>query len=168
MSSPKLLLLLFVIPPTATTISCSKPLPYATTADNTKFCTQVFADGLSAPRGLFITEQNHVLVLERGKAQITALFDDDMDFVAETRIKIAAKSGLNHGLIVHGGYVYASTPTTVYLHQQAMLLKMLCARLRTTQSASPGAFVYWTCVLGGRGVFPHVGQHQCGGRLAVL
>ena len=93
--------------------NCTKPLRDAKLISN-EFCAQVFADNLDQPRGLFVTEGNHVLVIERGRGEITALFDTDHDMVVDELATIAKQDGLNHGLAVFGPHVYASSSSAVY------------------------------------------------------
>ena len=93
--------------------NCSKPLKDAKLISE-EYCAQVFADNLDQPRGLFVTEGNHVLVIERGRGEIISLFDNDHDLVADEIATIAQQQGLNHGIAVFGPHVYASTSSTVY------------------------------------------------------
>jgi glucose/arabinose dehydrogenase len=80
------------------------------------FCAWVWAGGLSSPRGLETVPGGDVLVVERGRASVVVLFDDDGDGVAGAaeRVTLAAAPGLNHGLAVHDGFLYASSSTTVF------------------------------------------------------
>lgn len=57
---------------------------------------------------------NRLLVLERGRPAVTLLTDEDGDDVPDNSRILATASGLNHALAVHGGYLYASSDTTVY------------------------------------------------------
>ena len=75
-------------------------------------CT--FATGLAKPRSVKIDANGDVLVLERSRAQVTALWDDDGDGVADGRATIFTAPGINHGLALHGGHLYTSSDTTVY------------------------------------------------------
>ncbi|CAD7950047.1 unnamed protein product [Amoebophrya sp. A120] len=109
---------------TSTATPCTRPLANSATIPG--FCAQVFADNLDKARGLFITENNHILLIERGngKSQVTALFDDDNDFIAETRVTLASTTDLggatdrnymlHHGLAVKDNYLYASSSAFVY------------------------------------------------------
>ena len=47
---------------------------------------------------------------------MTLLYDDDADGVAGAteRVEQASASGLNHGIAIDGGYLYASSASTVY------------------------------------------------------
>lgn len=79
-----------------------------------------FATGLQKPRGLAVTPQGDFLVVERGAyhdACITVLWDSDGDGVssdAERERCIASAGLLNHGIALFGGYLFASSDTTVY------------------------------------------------------
>ncbi len=79
------------------------------------FCAFTFATGIAKPRGILVdSEEGTVLVA--GNGSIVALWDDDGDGVSGDgeRATLASASGLNHGIAVHDGYLYASSPTTVY------------------------------------------------------
>jgi len=80
------------------------------------FCAVTWATDLASPRGLFVADHGDVIVLERGRARVTVLWDDDRDGVsgAAERATLAEANGLNHGVFVHGGFLYASSATTVY------------------------------------------------------
>ncbi|MCA9562119.1 MAG: PQQ-dependent sugar dehydrogenase [Myxococcales bacterium] len=80
------------------------------------FCAYYWATGLGSPRGLTIAPNGDVLVVNRNSGQVLATFDQDGDGVSgdEERAVIASASGLNHGIAVDDGYLYASSSTTVY------------------------------------------------------
>jgi glucose/arabinose dehydrogenase len=80
------------------------------------YCASVWATGLGTPRGMTVAPSGEILVVERSKSQVTVLWDDDDDGVsgAGERAALAKASGLNHGVAVHGGYLYASSSSTVY------------------------------------------------------
>ena len=70
------------------------------------------------PRGLLTVENGDLLVLERGGTScVSVLWDDDGDGQASDteRACIASSApGLNHGLAVSSGYLFASSDTAVY------------------------------------------------------
>src|SRR5690606_4253378 len=80
------------------------------------FCASIWAADLDTPRGLWVADNGDVLVVERGDSQVTVLWDDDGDGVsgATERARLAGASGLNHGVTVHDGFLYASSASTVY------------------------------------------------------
>lgn len=92
----------------------SAAVPEAAVPDG--YCVWALATGLSQPRGLFVTDEGDVLVVERGESRVVALHDDDGDGVVsdDERSVVAAAPGLNHGLVVHAGYLYASSASTVF------------------------------------------------------
>ena len=57
----------------------------------------------------------NVLVVARGSAQVLALWDADGDGVSDAseRAPIASYVGLNHGVVLHGGYLYVSRDRAV-------------------------------------------------------
>jgi len=79
------------------------------------FCAAIWATDLAQPRGLFVTTTGDVLVVERGQGRVTALWDGDGDGLsgAGERAVLASASGLNHGVSVRGGFLYASSATSV-------------------------------------------------------
>ena len=80
------------------------------------YCAQIYAEQLSKPRGLFFLDKARILIVEAGKGQITLLEDRNGNGridPSEHRV-IASAPGLNHGLFVRSGYVYASSSTAVY------------------------------------------------------
>ena len=56
----------------------------------------------------------NIFVLERGLNSIVNLFDSDGDGIPDSKETVASADGLNHGLALHGGYIYASSDSTVY------------------------------------------------------
>ncbi|MFW6086407.1 MAG: PQQ-dependent sugar dehydrogenase, partial [Myxococcota bacterium] len=106
---------------TPTADECGAPaaatLEHAAVAEG--HCAWLFADALSTPRGIVVDASGDVLVVERGEGQVTALYDDDGDRVSgesERSVLVpgSAGLGLNHGLFIHEGHLYASSTTTVY------------------------------------------------------
>ena len=84
------------------------------------------ASGLLAPRGLLVSPGGDYLVLERGSACVTIVYGQDdkqggKDAAAASpplpadRLRcVATANNLNHGLAMWGGYLFASSDTTVY------------------------------------------------------
>eukprot|EP01130_Rhizamoeba_saxonica_P014050 TRINITY_DN6082_c0_g1_i1.p1 TRINITY_DN6082_c0_g1~~TRINITY_DN6082_c0_g1_i1.p1 ORF type:complete len:425 (-),score=89.69 TRINITY_DN6082_c0_g1_i1:52-1305(-) len=94
--------------------SCFNRYPNSKMPDG--FCPQVWAKGLSRPRGIWVADNNDVLVVEARLHQVTALWDDNNDGISDIteRAPIATAEKLNHGIEVNNGYLYASNPTTVF------------------------------------------------------
>jgi len=76
-----------------------------------------------SPRSLFVVSDEgdqyyNVLGLERNRilnqGRVVWYKDDDYDGIAEDSVVLATAPGLNHGLVVDKGYIYASSDTTVY------------------------------------------------------
>lgn len=78
-------------------------------------CAWTWASSLAEPRGMVVSGDD-VLVVERGAGRVVALRDSNGDRVVseDERAVLAEMSGLNHGIAVHGGKLYASSPTTVW------------------------------------------------------
>lgn len=95
--------------------TCSFPARAALDANAPDgFCAFTFATDVPRARGILVDAEGTVLVA--GNGNIVALWDDDGDGVSGDgeRATIASASGLNHGIAVHDGYLYASSATTVY------------------------------------------------------
>lgn len=80
------------------------------------FCAWIWASGVSTPRGIEAAPNGDLLVVERGGGRISALFDMNGDgtVAMNERAVLASASGLNHGIALNGGFLYASSATTVY------------------------------------------------------
>lgn len=80
------------------------------------YCAWTWASNLSSPRGIVRNSRGDILVVEQGQGRISLLFDDDGNGVSGSteRVSLVTLSGLNHGIAIDGGYLYASTSTTVY------------------------------------------------------
>jgi len=78
------------------------------------FCVNRWATGLLRPRGIFIDSTGLVLIGENGR--VSAFWDDNNDGTSSNneRAVLVTQSGLNHEVSVYDGFLYASSPTTVY------------------------------------------------------
>lgn len=79
------------------------------------YCAWTWATA-SEPRGVLVAPNGDVLVVERGPGRVSALFDGDGDGAsgASERATLVQVSGLNHGIALNAGYLYASSATTVF------------------------------------------------------
>jgi len=67
------------------------------------------------PRGILLDEAGDILVISRKPlSQITAVYETSPNVVETTVIVNDQILGLNHGIAYNGGYLYASSDTTVY------------------------------------------------------
>lgn len=73
------------------------------------FTATVWASRLKDPRGVALGANGDVLVVERDRGCVTALWDGGTE-----RASVACTRGLNHGVAVCGSYLFASSETTVY------------------------------------------------------
>lgn len=102
----------------STADASSEVYPEQAAIDNARvpqgFVAWEWASGLQEPRGVLVDDDGNVLVATEGN--IVALWDADADGVSndEERATIATASGLNHGIALDGGYLYASSSSTVY------------------------------------------------------
>lgn len=80
------------------------------------YCAWTWASNLSTPRGIARNEAGDILVVEQKAGRVTLLYDDDGNGVSDSseRVVLTTTSGLNHGIALSGGYLYASSATTVY------------------------------------------------------
>lgn len=98
----------------STYAACPNRLPYAVTPEG--FCPFVWAQGLNSPRGMARAANNDLLVVEQSSQQVTVLWDDNGNGVSDEheRALLAKADGLNHAVLIHGLYLYASSASTVY------------------------------------------------------
>jgi glucose/arabinose dehydrogenase len=68
----------------------------------------------SESRSVIAVGTTNLIVLERSLSQVSWIYDTDGDGLVDARKDLASEVGLNHGLAVHDGYLYASSDTTVY------------------------------------------------------
>jgi glucose/arabinose dehydrogenase len=82
----------------------------------TGFCAYTWADNVNAVRGIAVDSNGDVLAVESGAARVILLHDANGDGQSDAteRVTLATQPGLNHGIVLGGGFLYASTPTTVY------------------------------------------------------
>jgi len=94
--------------------ACSNSYPDATVPPG--FCARQWASGLQRPRGVWVADNGDLLVVEAGPGAITALWDSNNDGFSDKneRAVLVTLRGLNHGITVHGDYLYATSPSTVY------------------------------------------------------
>lgn len=79
------------------------------------FCAVELPISISKPRSVAIEKDSgRIFVLERGIQAIVHLFDSDGDGIPDTKEFVVYANGLNHGLALWDGFVYASSDTTVY------------------------------------------------------
>lgn len=94
-----------IFPQAATLVSAAVPPNY---------CAYIWASDLNRPRGIVVDSNGDVLVSDDGR--IVLLHDDDGNGISDSteRLVLRTQPGLNHGIAINAGYLYASTPTTVY------------------------------------------------------
>jgi len=79
------------------------------------FCSFAFPVQLDRPRSVVsVGTSNRLLALERGNSSVLLLEDQEGDGIPESRRTLVTVSGLNHGLAIHSGYIYASSSDVVY------------------------------------------------------
>eukprot|EP01133_Synstelium_polycarpum_P013826 gene13826-16298_t len=77
-------------------------------------CAWTYATGLNKPRQVYIASNGDVIVSVNGA--VVVMFDTNGDGVIGTgeTATLATQSGLTHGVTVFGGYLYATSASTVY------------------------------------------------------
>jgi len=76
-------------------------------------CARVFTLGNNI-RAMDVTPTGDVIGLDRDSLSVLSFKDDDLDGIAESSHRIAYDGNLNHGVAIHGEYIYASSDTTVF------------------------------------------------------
>jgi len=74
--------------------------------------------GLANPRGLYLDESGDILAVGQSASSVFVVFETENPegtvTITERNIVNGGGLGLNHGVTHHDGYIYASSPTTVY------------------------------------------------------
>ncbi len=82
-----------------------------------RVCLEAWATGLPGARGLAFAPNGDLFVVSRG-AGLVVLWDANHDGVSGPGERATfAKEGGNHGLAIHGGYVYASSAVEVFRYR---------------------------------------------------
>lgn len=90
---------------------CNNPLESATTVNG--FCAQK-APAISFPiRGIEVVDDG-ILVVDKASSQVKLLVDVNGDGIPDNSFVIAQAQGLNHAVVVHNNYLYASSNSNVY------------------------------------------------------
>ncbi|CAG8581240.1 427_t:CDS:1 [Paraglomus occultum] len=108
---PKLVFFLYFL----LTFYTVDPRPYPEGTTWAGYTSELYANGLPGARTLVVDPAGDILVLARDNAigQIMSLWEDTLGTVQKSVI-VQANLGLNHGLALYQGYLYASSDTTVY------------------------------------------------------
>mmetsp|Transcript_17561 Transcript_17561/g.43802 ORF Transcript_17561/g.43802 Transcript_17561/m.43802 type:complete len:453 (-) Transcript_17561:39-1397(-) len=78
------------------------------------FCAIELPITVNKPRSIVFDEDSEqIFVLERGSQSILHLFDSDGDGIPDATEWVASAEGLNHGLAVFDGHIYASSSSKV-------------------------------------------------------
>lgn len=78
------------------------------------FCAYALPIEIDQARSIVSLGTSEWLALERGSQSVVRCFDTNGDGIADSRTTLVAASGLNHGLAVQDGYLYASSDQIVY------------------------------------------------------
>ncbi len=78
------------------------------------FCAQTLPVTVDGIRGMVSLGSNSLLAVETSTSSVIRLVDTNHDGLPDSRTPVATASGLNHGLALNGGYLYASSSSTVY------------------------------------------------------
>ena len=79
------------------------------------FCPYVWGHARN-PRGIWVSKENDVLVLEKGRAEVIVMWDANGDGAADQSAVLANAPGLNHAVTLNKNesFLYASSAHTVY------------------------------------------------------
>ena len=78
------------------------------------FCSFAFPVQVNRLRSIVSIGPSDLLALERGTSSVVSLEDQDGNGIPESRRTLVTASGLTHGLVIHSGFIYASTSDVVY------------------------------------------------------
>jgi len=80
------------------------------------YCAWQWAADVGNARGIKLDADGNVLVVASADGTVVALWDDDKDGVSDAseRMVIASAPGINHGIELHAGFLYASSSSTVF------------------------------------------------------
>jgi glucose/arabinose dehydrogenase len=78
------------------------------------YCAYELPVSIRQPRGLVSLGTTDFLALERATSSVVLVKDTNNDGIPDSKTTIVTASGLNHGLAVHGGFLYASSDVTVW------------------------------------------------------
>ncbi|CAB9515721.1 Inherit from COG: Dehydrogenase [Seminavis robusta] len=78
------------------------------------FCGYQLPVKVVEARSVVSLGESNFLALERKTNSVVYFYDSDQDGLADSRRNVAKADRLNHGLAIHGDYVYASSDVHVY------------------------------------------------------
>jgi len=76
------------------------------------YCGWIWSTNVSLPRGIITADNGDVIVVESGIGQVSIFYEGTAG--KWVKATLAAAPQLNHAVIIHEGYLYASSPSTVY------------------------------------------------------
>ena len=97
--------------------SCPSPSGSIRPSVASGYALQVFATGLSKPRGVAFDAQGHLLVVQQGPGTITShtVSEDNGCVVAgDSTTVVSGGLNLNHGIWINGSTLYASNTESVF------------------------------------------------------
>jgi glucose/arabinose dehydrogenase len=86
--------------------------PVASALVPTGFCASIWASSLNSPRGIITASNGDVIVVESGSGQLSLFYKDTSGSLQ--KVALASASGINHAVVIHGGFIYASSSSTVF------------------------------------------------------
>lgn len=78
------------------------------------FCVDQFPLTGARFRSIITLGTSSLLAVERNTESVLLLEDTNGDGIPDNRTVVATADSLNHGLVLHQGYLYASSDTQVY------------------------------------------------------
>ena len=95
-------------------LACSVGAPVAEAWLATNFCVEQLPINVGGARSVVSVGTSNLLVLERSPPGVLYLEDTNEDGLPDARFTLATAPGINHGLALWDGYLYASSATDVY------------------------------------------------------
>jgi len=75
------------------------------------YCSFIWTKNVNGPREINTASNGDVIVLESGISQISLFYQGATGL---QKVALATLTGLNHAVIIHGDYIYASNASNVY------------------------------------------------------
>ena len=78
------------------------------------FCAYKLPIDVGTPRMVVAVGTSNILALDSSKYTVAFFFDSNGDGVPDSRVDVVSTPGLNHGLALHDGYIWASSSFALY------------------------------------------------------
>jgi len=75
------------------------------------YCASIWNSSVNVPRAIITASNGDVIVVETGIPQLSLFYSTPAGW---HKVALASAPGLNHAVLIHENYIYASSPSTVY------------------------------------------------------